>query len=83
MREKIEQENREVEFSEELYFIEVFDQMPYEVISDEYYDKNAELFSTVSNIFYDINQRSGKLPPKLARKIIEEVFSSIQKIGLR
>lgn len=79
----IDQENGELEMTEELYFIEVFDQMPYEVISDEYYDKNAELLSTISNIFYNINEKSNKLSPKLARKIIEEVFSSIQKIGLR
>ena len=64
-------------------FLDIFDSVSESVITDEYYDKNEELFGVITEVLFDINERSGKIPPELARKVIEGIFSSIQKIGIR
>jgi hypothetical protein len=68
---------------EEFYFFEVFDRIPQSIISDEYYDKNSQLLVNISNSLFDINERTGNMPPELAVKVIEGVFSSILKTGIR
>lgn len=73
----------DTQMREHRYFIDIFDTISESVVTDEYYDKNQELFAVITDVLFDINERSGKIPPELARKVIEGVFSSIQKIGIR
>jgi len=71
------------ELREGRYFIDVFDTLSETVITDEYYDKNEELFVVISEMFFDINERTGKMPPEMARRVLEGIFSNILKYGLR
>jgi hypothetical protein len=71
------------QMTEEQFFFELFDSMSEDVISDEYYNKNSELLSVISGTLFDINQRSGGMPPAMARRVLEGIFSNILKIGLR
>ncbi len=75
---------KEIINTEEEYFYEVFNTISDSVISDEYFDRNARLISAISSSLFDINSiTDGAIPPSLARRIIEEVFSNINKHGLR
>jgi hypothetical protein len=70
--------------TEEEYFYKIFNTISESVISDEYFDKNDRLLSSISSSLYDINQMTGgTIPPEIGRRIIEEVFSNILKHGLR
>jgi len=70
--------------TEEEYFYEVFNTISDSIISDEYFDRNSRLLSGISNSLFDINSiTNGAIPPSLGRRIIEEVFSNINKHGLR
>lgn len=70
--------------TEEEYFYKIFNTISESVISDEYFDKNDRLLSSISSSLYDINQMTrGSIPPELGRRIIEEVFSNILKHGIR
>lgn len=71
------------DFGEEYFFAELFNEIPVEIISDEYFDRNNLLLSEISDQLYDLHKRTGKLPPELARRIIEVVFSSIRRYGIR
>ena len=77
--------NEEIDNSmtEQEYFFEVFDTISDSVISDEYFDKNAELLSVALGMLYDIDQRTGGMSPEMARRVLEGIFSSILKIGIR
>lgn len=75
---------KEIINTEEEYFYEVFNTISDSVISDEYFDRNSRLLSGISSSLFDINSiMNGAIPPSLARRIIEEVFSNINKYGLR
>ena len=65
------------------YFLDIFDTISESVISDEYYDKNAELLAVISEMFFDIEERTGRMPPEMARRVLEGIFSNILKYGLR
>lgn len=70
--------------TEEEYFYKIFNTISESVISDEYFDKNDRLLSSISSSLYDINQiTGGSIPPETGRRIIEEVFSNILKYGIR
>jgi hypothetical protein len=70
--------------TEEEYFYKIFNTISESVITDEYFDKNALLLSSISSSLFDINSiTDGALPPDLGRRIIEEVFSNIFKHGIR
>jgi hypothetical protein len=69
--------------TEEDFFYKIFNWMPENVISDEYYEKNATLFQDISSAMYDYNQVSSKLSAESSRKAIEIVFRCILKHGLR
>lgn len=70
--------------TEEEYFYEVFNTISDSIISDEYFDRNSRLLSGISSSLFDINSiTNGAIPPSLGRRIIEEVFSNINKHGLR
>lgn len=71
------------DFGEEYFFAELFNEIPVEIISDEYFDRNNLLLSEISDQLYDLHERTGKLPPELARRVIEVVFSSIRRHGIR
>lgn len=70
--------------TEEEYFYKIFNTISESIITDEYFDKNALLLSSISSSLYDINSvTNGSLPPDLGRRIIEEVFSNIFRHGIR
>lgn len=69
--------------SEEHYFYEMFDVLSEDVISDEQYNRNKLLIDEISNLFYDLNSRQNKLSPETGRKVLEIIFSSIEKYGFR
>jgi hypothetical protein len=65
------------------YAYEVFNAVSEDIISDEYFDRNKGLLFAISNELFELNVKSGKIPPERATRIIEGVFSSINKHGLR
>tara|TARA_R110000772_G_scaffold59348_7_gene134394 strand:- start:1342 stop:1617 length:276 start_codon:yes stop_codon:yes gene_type:complete len=72
-----------IQLRENKYFLDIFNTISETVITDEYYDKNEELFGVITEIFFDINERTGSMPPAMARRILEGIFSNILKHGLR
>lgn len=83
MNDLIEDDDMEVMSSDEQYFYEVFNTISEEVISDDYFDRNKRLLIDISNMFYDMNSRNDNVSPAFARRIIEGVFSSIKRNGVR
>lgn len=75
--------NDNVEMTDEEFFYEVFNTVSDEVISDEYFDRNKALIIDISNSLHEIYSRTGKIPPNMARRIIEEFFSAIRRNGIR
>jgi hypothetical protein len=70
--------------TEEEYFYKIFNTISESIITDEYFDKNDKLLSSISSSLYDINIiTEGKMPPELGRRVIEEVFSNVFKHGIR
>lgn len=69
---------------EENYFYEIMDSIPEEVLSDDFYDRNADLVNSISNSLCDINEMtSGKLPPNLGHKVMIAFFANLKIHGLR
>jgi hypothetical protein len=70
--------------TEEEYFYKIFNTISESIITDEYFDKNSLLLSSISSSFYDINSvTNGSLPPDLGRRVLEEVFANIFRHGVR
>ena len=69
----------------EQYQMDVWNGLPVSVVSDEYYDKNSELFENIIYEFYRLNEKydGKKFTQNEAVKSIEVVFSGILKVGLR
>lgn len=67
----------------EVYNIEVWRDMPRDIISDEYYDRNRELLDRVTYDVYRLDQRLGSLPPNIARVVIGSIFGAVKDIGIR
>lgn len=75
---------KEIIQTEEEYFYKIFNTISESIITDEYFDKNDRLLSSISSSLYDINIiTGGKMPPELGRRVIEEVFSNIFRHGIR
>lgn len=83
MNDLIEDDDIEIGSSDEQYFYEVFNTISEDVISDEYFDRNKRLLIDISNMFYDMDSRNDNISPEFARRIIEGIFSSIKRNGLR
>jgi hypothetical protein len=73
----------DIQLKRNKYFIDIFNTLSEDVISDEYYDKNEELLGSTVDMLFDINERTGNIPPVTARRVLEGVFSNILKYGLR
>lgn len=69
----------------EQYEMDVWNGLPTSVVSDEYYDKNSELFQSIIYEFYRLYDKydGRKYTVNEAIKSIEVVFSGILKFGLR
>lgn len=69
----------------EQYQMDVWNGLPTSVVSDEYYDKNSELFENIIYEFYRLNEKydGRKFTQNEAIKSIEVIFSGILKVGLR
>lgn len=65
------------------YFYEVWNQMPDSVITEEYYNKNEELFEAITYDFFHYNERSGSLPPFVARFVIQQIVNNSLILGIR
>lgn len=69
--------------TEEEYFQDMFCSLSADVMSDEDFDTNKELFADISDGFCDYNNlSSGNLPPQRARKVLEIIISGIRKNGV-
>lgn len=69
----------------EQYQMDVWNGLPTSVVSDEYYDKNSELFENIIYEFFRLNEKydGKKFTQYEAIKSIEVIFSGILKVGLR
>ncbi len=69
----------------EQYQMDVWNGLPTSVVSDEYYDKNSELFENIIYEFFRLNEKydGKKFTQNEAIKSIEVIFSGILKVGLR
>lgn len=69
----------------EQYQMDVWNGLPTSVVSDEYYDKNSELFENIIYEFFRLNEKYDglKFTQNEAIKSIEVIFSGILKVGLR
>ena len=69
----------------EQYQMDVWNGLPTSVVSDEYYDKNSELFENIIYEFFRLNEKydGRKFTQNEAIKSIEVIFSGILKVGLR
>lgn len=73
------QEGREAE-----YFYEAINPITEEVLSDDFFDRNASLVSSISNSLCDIDEiTEGKLPPELGTKVMIAFFANLKIHGLR
>jgi hypothetical protein len=69
----------------EQYEMDVWNGLPTSVVSEEYYDKNSELFQSIIYEFYRLYDKydGRKYTVNEAIKSIEVVFSNILNLGLR
>jgi hypothetical protein len=69
----------------EQYEMDVWNGLPTSVVSEEYYDKNSELFQSIIYEFYRLYDKydGRKFTVNEAIKSIEVVFSNILNLGLR
>jgi hypothetical protein len=67
----------------ELYNIEVWRDMPKDIISDDYYIRNKDLMDRITYDIYRLNENLGSLPPRIAKVIIGSTFGAIKDIGVR
>lgn len=65
------------------YWVELFNEFPESIISDEQYERNKDLLEQISDDFSHMHNISGNFPAKKAKKILEIIFSNIQKFGYR
>lgn len=67
----------------EEYFYDCWNYMPESIITDEYYDKNKELFDAITYDFYKYNESSGAISPQMACTLLQRVFSNMLLYGIR
>lgn len=65
------------------YRLDLWIDMPKDIISDEYYTRNRELMDRITYDMYRLHSNLGSFPPKIARAVMGSVFGSIKDIGLR
>lgn len=71
-----------MEFEE--YYYDIWNTMPESIVTDDYYNKNQELFEAITFEFYQYNEMSeGKLSPAIASTVIQKVFGSMLSHGLQ
>ena len=69
--------------SYEEYYYQVWNWMQESLISDEYYEKNKELFDAITYDLYQEYNISGAPNPYIGNLSIRIVFSNLQNIGIR
>lgn len=65
------------------YWAKIFNEFPESIVSNEFYDRNKDLLEQISDDFCDMDDRTEDFPPAKAKKVLEIVFSNIQKFGYR
>lgn len=66
------------------YFYETVNDIPEEILSDDFYERNPDLVNSISNSLCDINKMTnGKMPPELGKKAMVAFFVSLKIHGLR
>jgi|31_taG_2_1085359.scaffolds.fasta_scaffold00206_8 hypothetical protein len=66
------------------YFYETINEIPEEVLSDDFYERNSDLVNAISNSLCDVNKITrGKLPTEIGVKVMVAFFASLKIHGLR
>lgn len=65
------------------YFFQVWNNLPEDIVSEEYYTKNEDLFGAITYDMFHYNENCGCLPPHLAKTAIEKIFGNILLNGIR
>ena len=72
------------DLDEAQYFYETVNDIPEEILSDDFYERNSDLVNAISNSLCDINKlTSGKMPPEMGVKAMVAFFASLKIHGLR
>lgn len=71
------------DIDEAQYFYDTINEIPEEILSDDFYERNADLVNSISNSLCDINKMTGKMPPELGKKAMVAFFASLKIHGLR
>jgi len=65
------------------YFYQVWNNLSENIVSEEYYTKNEDLFGAITFDMFQYNQHCDCLPPFLAKMSLEKIFGNILVNGLR
>jgi hypothetical protein len=65
------------------YFYKVWNNLSENIVSEEYYTKNEDLFGAITFDMFQYNQDCNCLPPFLAKASLEKIFGNILVNGLR
>ena len=65
------------------YFYLVWNDMPETIVTEEYYEKNQELFEAITFDFFQYHSDGGNFPPVLAKFAIERMVSNTLSWGIR
>lgn len=65
------------------YFYQVWNNLSENIVSEEYYTKNEDLFGAITFDMFQYNQDCDCLPPFLAKASLEKIFGNILVNGLR
>lgn len=65
------------------YFYEVWSELSFRVVSDEYRSRNSELIESVTYDLYRLHDQNGRLDIDLSRAILSNFFTSLSKIGVK
>lgn len=67
----------------EEYYYEVWNWIQPSLISDEYFDKNRELFEAITYDLFQEYSQAGAPNPYIANLMIRITFANLQNIGIR
>lgn len=65
------------------YFYKVWNNLSENIVSEEYYTKNEDLFGAITFDMFQYNQDCDCLPPFLAKASLEKIFGNILVNGIR
>lgn len=65
------------------YFYEVWQNLSFSVVSNEYRQRNLELIESVTYDLYRLHDQNGRLDIDLSRVILTGFFTSLSKIGVK